>query len=639
MSRRFIHLASVLVLSVLCVGYASAGIVYVDATFGDTGNTTLAAGGTVPTVSGDSGSDNSWRLRAFGNDATILEAGGQYGDGNTEDCPRLVTAVAVPEGKYRVYAYIWSDGGPWCVRAALANSDANLPLFAVNAGNAAVTLAQATDFAGAVPMLTEGNRTLWQVYVGDTASTSTITVFVDDDAAHLSHTKRTWYDGIGYTPLPPQIIWVSDNKGYNQTNVTPPVDPNKAADHGFVDLLRAQGYDVVYKNENSGVTDTAYWRTLDAGKIAELEAADLIILSRNADSGSYSTAADNEPNQWNAVTTPILSMSAHMSRIGGKWGWLNGTATFRAKEAKMRVKDAAHPVFAGVAMDPNLDVTATSDVYNMDWVTGVTDAGNGKILASRPSDGLVSIVEWQAGQKFLETGTAVAGGLRMLFVAGTGSGNNSPAYSPDGAYNLTAEGKVMFCNAVRYMLGQQPPAIALTNASFEEPAAKQQTWDGGTNAKGTFVDVPGWSSDTMAQDSGIEGPNAWPGTTDGVMSGYLMGTDPAVWNVTAHAIDANDIFVLYVDARDNWTADAAKPTALQITLFGDASGVRIPLVTSFAPLATTWMTFEMPLRAKDFPTSAGLNIGVELKNASNATETDNSWIGIDNIRLFNVAPR
>ncbi len=245
------------------------------------------------------------------------------------------------------------------------------------------------------------------------------------------------------------IIWVSDNKGFGS------VEPNVAADQGWIDLLTAQGHNVIYKNQHEYVDGQQYWRTLDPNKIAELEAADLVILGRNADSGSYSTAADNEPNQWNAVTTPLLSLSAHMSRVGGKWGWLNGTGTLRAKETKMRVLDPNHPVFAGVAIDPNGDVAATSGQYNMDWVKDVTDAGNGKILAQRPSDGLICIATWEAGQKFFETGPKVAGGPRMLFVAGTGSGNNAPAYSPDGAYNLTAAGEKMFINAVNFML---PPA-------------------------------------------------------------------------------------------------------------------------------------------------------------------------------------
>jgi hypothetical protein len=243
------------------------------------------------------------------------------------------------------------------------------------------------------------------------------------------------------------IIWVSDNKGYGS------VEPNTPGDQGWIDLLTAQGHNVIYKNQYEYIDGQQYWRTLDPNKIAELEAADLVILSRNADSGSYSTAADNEPNLWNAVTTPLISLSAHMSRVG-KWGWLNGTGTTYALPPKFNVVDPSHAVFAGVAIDPNGQVAALNPQWNVDWVTGVTDAGNGKVLATRAGDGLVSIVTWEAGQKFFDAGVFTAGGPRMLFIAGTGSKNAGDNYAPDGLYNLTPDGEKMFVNAVNFMLNK-----------------------------------------------------------------------------------------------------------------------------------------------------------------------------------------
>jgi hypothetical protein len=169
------------------------------------------------------------------------------------------------------------------------------------------------------------------------------------------------------------------------------------------------------------------------------------------------------------------------------------------------------------------------------------------------------------------------------------------------------------------------------NASFETPQVKCQNWDGGTNAKGTFEDVPGWSSDTMANDSGIEGPDAWPGHTDGVMAGYLMGTDPSVFNVTSYVIGEGEKFVLSVDSRDNWTSDPALPAKLAITLYAQTAEGRTVLATTTVELTTTWTTFTLECTAD--AAAAGLPLGIELKNASNATTDNNSWIGIDNVRL------
>ena len=39
----------------------------------------------------------------------------------------------------------------------------------------------------------------------------------------------------------------------------------------------------------------------------------------------------------------------------------------------------------------------------------------------------------------------------------------------------------------------------------------------------------------------------------------MMGTDPSVYNQLAYEIQAGDVLTLKVDARNNWTADAALP--------------------------------------------------------------------------------
>jgi len=194
-----------LVLSLVFIGYASAGIIYVDATDGDAGNTALAAGGLFtaddPGTTG-SGADGLWRKRAFSNGGTIYEAGGDWGGNNTEDCPRLATMVAVPEGDYKVYAYMITAGdAQWLMAASLENSEGDLPLYLCNDPNGAATLAVAEDFEEPVPIVTEADRTLWQIYLGTTGVTNVITVYIDDYADRdptNGGNLRTWYDGIGY---------------------------------------------------------------------------------------------------------------------------------------------------------------------------------------------------------------------------------------------------------------------------------------------------------------------------------------------------------------------------------------------------------------------------------------------------------
>jgi hypothetical protein len=126
----------------------------------------------------------------------------------------------------------------------------------------------------------------------------------------------------------------------------------------------------------------------------------------------------------------------------------------------------------------------------MDWVTGVIDAGNGMILATRPEDGLLSIVTWEAGQTYFDGSLYTAGGPRMLFIAGTGSGNNAPDYSPAGAYNLTAEGEIMFLNAVKYMLTPEPEGPS-TEGLVAYYALEEDVLDGsGNGLDGTIIGDP-----------------------------------------------------------------------------------------------------------------------------------------------------
>jgi len=202
MCKKFVYSMLILVLSLVCTSYTSAGIVYVDATEGEGGNTTLATGEVFEPVdvgTSGSGADGLWRWRQFANEGTIFEAGGSWeADLNTEDCPRLATSIEVPEGDYIVYVYFWADAAQWRLQASMENIEGDMPLYLANDPNGVATLALAEDFEDPVPMLAEGNRTLWQVELGTTGVTTTINVYVDDDPNHLTGNSRTWYDGIGY---------------------------------------------------------------------------------------------------------------------------------------------------------------------------------------------------------------------------------------------------------------------------------------------------------------------------------------------------------------------------------------------------------------------------------------------------------
>ena len=252
------------------------------------------------------------------------------------------------------------------------------------------------------------------------------------------------------------IIWVSD--AYDDDN------DSVKDDLGFVTLLRNRGYTVDYRGETDPADPVGYWRTLDATKLALLNAADLIIVSRNAASGEYDDGS--EPAQWNGVTTPLILEGPHIYR-NTHWRWLNTTSTTNTTDNLLAVLPD-HPVFSGVTLTANQVsvVNATTSVGD----NTVDPANNYTLIAVRATAGAdgVWIAFWEPGQRFYLTASyadstpAIAGGPRMYLACGTQETVGSVGR---GSYNLTTEGEKLYLNAVDYMIKWQQ-----VNASQPIPA-------------------------------------------------------------------------------------------------------------------------------------------------------------------------
>jgi hypothetical protein len=200
-------------------------VTYVDA---GTANTNRWDGNVfAPAAEGVTGLDHNWETRALGNSGNVLESNGE--PGILEDAPMLVTSLTglVPDTEYALYAYFWSDGSNWRLKATTDPADIqnngtpgdltddSLPgspatgFAAANNASGTATVgvnASATTFA-ANPLFTEANRTLKQASLGTATSDATgkIAVYIDD-FAFGNQPNRTWYDGAGYKlalPLDP----------------------------------------------------------------------------------------------------------------------------------------------------------------------------------------------------------------------------------------------------------------------------------------------------------------------------------------------------------------------------------------------------------------------------------------------------
>ena len=236
---------------------------------------------------------------------------------------------------------------------------------------------------------------------------------------------------LGSSAQAANIVWVAEG------NVDAAGVPY---DQGWIDLLTAQGHTVDDQRGN--------WLTLDATKIATLEAADLIIVSRTSNSGNYATDA-TEVTQWNSVTTPLILQTAYIVR-SNRWQWMNTEGvTELAAETMLQVADDTHPMFTGVSLtNGQLDLIDAAVNSGQASASTYAEVGNGTLIATRADNGNVWIAEWAPGTTFYSGTTQVAAGKRMYFGAAGGGGGQTA-----GAMNFTPEGQTVWLNAVAYMLG------------------------------------------------------------------------------------------------------------------------------------------------------------------------------------------
>jgi len=230
------------------------------------------------------------------------------------------------------------------------------------------------------------------------------------------------------------IIWVSEDIDQDSDGITD--------DQGWVELLTAQGYSVdVQRN---------YWQTLDNEKINALNSADLIIVSSSCDSTNYIDG--DEISQWNSVTAPMILSCTNLAE-SNRWSWINSTTLIEDMGAPlMDIVDGSHPIFANLLIDVLDESVGSGNTTFLDTI----DVGNGELIATAAEIDAAWIAEWQQGNEYFNGAGQYAGGHRMFFVAGTKGSNGTP----QGAYNLTPQGEVIFLSTVAYMI-PEPATIVL----------------------------------------------------------------------------------------------------------------------------------------------------------------------------------
>ncbi len=351
----------------------------------------------------------------------------------------------------------------------------------------------------------------------------------------------------GVTTVPAaNIIVVTEHEDRNRDGVLD--------DQGLVDWLVAEGHSVeILRNS---------WESPDSERVAQLEAADLVIVSRQTEC-SVLYAEGEETAQWNSLETPLLLLNAYLA-CNYRWNWVNSSlATDDTPDSYAEAVDPNHPIFRGVpfvASDPSgranlvavIDPTVGSGLTTF---LGTTDMGNGRLIARTAGGSLGWIAEWDAGVEFYPGAGQFAGGKRLLFCAGT---EDLPDPNDDlqGEFNLTPEGRQMLRNAIAYLLGGANIIMVTENSDGNMDGLRDDhDLEKLLVSEGHFVDVrpcywrdldPGKIAELKAADLILLSGTAGSGY-------YSDANEPPQWNsLPVPLLQMNACFAHH--SRWNWVA-------------------------------------------------------------------------------------
>ena len=180
---------------------------------------------------------------------------------------------------------------------------------------------------------------------------------------------------------------------------------------------------------------------------------------------------------------------------------------------------------------------------------------------------------------------------------------------------------LFFCAVVFLSLQLQAQTyVQIVNPSFELPGIeKVKGWDSTCSnpAWTALYDIPGWSSDAPAWDSGLE---SGQGATDGTWTGFLMAQDTSVYQITNHIIVDGDDIELLVDAKNTWQA-----TTMEIGFFYvDTTGAKFFTNVDKVTMTVDMATYSLKFKSSDHPEALGNLLGIWIDNV---TPTPASWIG------------
>ena len=318
-----------------------------------------------------------------------------------------------------------------------------------------------------------------------------------------------------------------------------------------------------------------------------LNSGDLVIFSRDSNSGDYNTTED-ETLFWTAgIADPMIIFTPYVLR-SSRWLMVDSTAIGDALEP-MEALDTTHPIFDGIPLDANNQVEIWDDQIfggddNIDIIQS-SDGGNGEVIAVESGTEFPWIIHWETGVEHYDGSGTFAGGPRLFF--GLGSDDDPNSW---GGKNTTPIADQILLNAIDWLVTPDTPPCdvdlngACDISDIDELVA--QVAGGGTDSLFDInndssvdpLDIDEWRSVAAAQNGFaspyLPGDSDLSGTVDAAdlnALGVSWLRDVALWSAgdfTANgSVGADDLNVLALRWRQSIDAAAAVPEPATLSLW------------------------------------------------------------------------
>ena len=274
------------------------------------------------------------------------------------------------------------------------------------------------------------------------------------------------------------------------------VTDKSGSERGYTEFLQ----EIYQGNVEVRIDADRYDEDLSDKKKSELEAADLIIVSRDLSSTDYNADADF----WNALAVPILNHNIKLTRSDDHkyWDWLTGDDINTSAFTHLAVAYADDEIFAGVD---------TSSGYVEMFVSGKEidhsnqgSAGSGTVIATL--NGTVVIARWFGKEtKYYDESDYAPGAARVFFAL--------PEKTSEFLQDATEQAKLMLENAILSLLPIYHPTGDIDydgDVDFHDFAAFASCWKNAGFAPDSACGLADLTGDTViATDDLILFTDTW----------------------------------------------------------------------------------------------------------------------------------